>query len=157
MSKTPSYTPDSDSDSDTTYSSEEDQSSVNSYDDDNLSIDSDPSSNASTSGTLSPAPEVNDAPPLRLIQPLFGDPNYLKSGDHVAMVLDGMWNTVVLMSNTGRKHLQNNSLYWNFKTLDGSLTTGSYLFPGQAWGVLRDDDKNVDLSRVEIVLPRNPP
>ena len=41
--------------------------------------------------------------------------------------------------------------------MDGSNPTGGYLFPGQAWGVLRDELVNVDLSSVEIVMPRGYP
>jgi hypothetical protein len=54
-------------------------------------------------------------------------------------------------------NVENHSLYWNYSALDGSNPTGGYLFPGQAWGVLRDELVNVDLSSVEIVMPRGYP
>ena len=43
----------------------------------------------------------------------------------------------------------NHSLNLSYEALDGSNSAGSYLFPGRAWDVLRDD---VDLSTVDIVL-----
>jgi hypothetical protein len=74
-------------------------------------------------------------------------------GDVVALVQGDAWCKVVLSSHSGHKDVKDQSLYWNYAALDGSKTTGSYLFPGDSWGVLRDDDAQVDLSQVDIELP----
>ena len=76
-------------------------------------------------------------PKLHLFQPLYGEPNYLAAGDIVAVVQDDCWC----------------SLYWTYTFLDYSNPVGGYLFPGQAWGVLRGELASVDLCDVEIVLP----
>ena len=73
-------------------------------------------------------------PRLRLIQPQFGDANYLRSGETIALVYNDVWCKAILQSNTGRKRVKNKSLYWNYKLIDDSIETGGYLFPGQAWG-----------------------
>ena len=59
-------------------------------------------------------------------------------------------------SHSGLKDAKDHSLYWNYAALDGSNPTGSYLFPGESWGVLREEDAQVDLSTVNIVLPGQP-
>ena len=64
---------------------------------------------------------------------------------------------MILTSHSGYRDDENHSLYWNYSALDGSNPTGGYLFPAQAWGVLRDELVNVDLSSVEIVMPRGYP
>ena len=92
-------------------------------------------------------------PKLHLFQPLYGEPNYLAAGDIVAVVQDDCWCKVILASHSGVKDVFNNSLYWNYTALDYSNPVGGYLFPGQAWGVLRGELANVDLSDFEIVLP----
>ena len=95
---------------------------------------------------------------MHLFQPLYGEPNYLAAGDIVAVVQDDSWCNVVLTPHSGVKDEFNNSLYWNYAALDYSNPVGSYLFPGQAWGVLRGgvlrrELASVGLSDVEIVLP----
>ena len=91
-------------------------------------------------------------PTLHFFQPLYGEPNYLAAGDIVAVVHDDCWCKVVLASHSGVKDVFHNSLYWNYTALDYSNPVCSYLFPGQAWGVLRVELASVDLSDVEIVL-----
>ena len=97
----------------------------------------------------------NQPPPIRLqlFQPLYGQKDYLKVGDMVALVQGDSWCKVVLISHSGHKDALQDSLYWNYSALDGSNPTGSYLFPGQAWGVLRGDLSHVDLSVMDIIMP----
>jgi len=83
---------------------------------------------------------------------LYGQDSYLRAGDTVALVQGDSWSKVILTSHSGHRDAQNHSLYWNYEDLDGSHPEGSYLFPGQAWGVLRNELVDVDLSSVEIVL-----
>ena len=92
-------------------------------------------------------------PTLHLSQPTYGQKKYLKVGDVVALVQGDAWCKVVLSSHSGYRDVKDQSLYWNYAALDGSNTTGSYLFPGESWGVLRDEDAQVDLSQVDIELP----
>ena len=170
MFKTPTYTPDSDSDDDTVCFDdvEEDtniESESTSEDEDRLSYQSSQSTDSplldmsreDMSNVSSPSTSSSPAPIERqrlvLQQPQFGDANYLKPGDFLAIVLNDMWTKVVLINHTGRKQVKHNSLYWNYKTLDGTLYTGSYLVRGQSWGVLRDEWRNVVLSEIDIVLP----
>ena len=104
-------------------------------------------SNPSTSS--SPAPIEWQR--LVLQQPQFGDANYLKPGDFLAIVLNDMWTKVALINHTGRRQVKHNSLYWNYKTLDGTLYTGSYVVRGQSWGVLCDELRDVDLNNCRVV------
>ena len=67
------------------------------------------------------------------------------------------WCKVILTSHSGYRDDENHSLYWNYSALDGSNPTGGYLFPAQAWAVLRDELVNVAISSVEIVMPRGYP
>ena len=92
-------------------------------------------------------------PNLHLIQPAYGQKAYLKVGDIVALVQGDAWCKVILTSHSGHRDAKDHSLYWNYEALDGSNQTGGYLFPGEAWGVLRHQQANVDLSEVEFVLP----
>ena len=92
-------------------------------------------------------------PKLHLFQPLYGEPNYLAAGDIVAVVQDDCRCKVVLTSHSGITDVSHNSFYWNYTALDYSNPVGSYLFPGQAWGVLRGELDSVDLRDVDIVLP----
>ena len=104
--------------------------------------------------------EIHDQPPfptLHLNQPLYGQKSYLKCGDTVALVQGDSWCKVILTSHSGYRDARNHSLYWNYSALDGSQPTGGYLFPGQAWGVLRNELVDVDLSSVEIVMPEGYP
>ena len=96
--------------------------------------------------------EVPPLPRLHLVQPLYGQDSYLRAGDTVALVQGDSWSKVTLTSHSGHRDAQNHSLYWNYEALDGSHPEGGYLFPGQAWGVLRNEFVNVDLSSVKIVL-----
>ena len=91
-------------------------------------------------------------PKLHIFQPLYGEPNYLAAGDIVAVVQQDCWCKVVLTSHSGVKDVFNNSLYWNYTALDYSNPVGGYLFPGQAWWVLRGELASIDLSDFEIVL-----
>ena len=65
----------------------------------------------SSSMPISPAPVQQQQ--LVLQQPPFGDANYLKAGDRLAVALNGMWTKVALINHMGRKQLRHNSLYWN--------------------------------------------
>ena len=94
---------------------------------------------------------------LHLYQPLYGQKSYLKPGDIVVLVQDDYWCKVILHSHTGRRDAMNHSLYWNYSALDGSRPAGGYLFPGQAWGVLRNELVDLDLSKVDIILPDENP
>ena len=95
-------------------------------------------------------------PTLHLSQPVYGQKNYLKVGDIIAIVQGNVWCKVVLSSHAGHKKAKRKSLYWNYAAMDGSNPTGSYLFPGESWGVLRDEDIHVDLAQVDILLPNQP-
>ena len=94
---------------------------------------------------------------LHLYQPLYGQKSYLKPGDIVVLIQDDYWRKVILHSHSGRKDAKNHSLYWNYSALDGSRLAGGYLFPGQAWGVLRNELVDLDLSKVDIVMPGENP
>ena len=94
-------------------------------------------------------------PVLHLVQPHFGEESYLRVGDILAIVQGDFWTKVVLTSHSGTHEATNSSLYWNYTDLDGSNPVGSYLFPGQAWGVLRNESALVDLSAVKIILPKD--
>ena len=98
-----------------------------------------------------------ELPKLHLFQPFYGQKSYLRCGDIVALVQGDSWCKVILASHSGYGDARNHSLYWNYSALDGSQPTGGYLFPGQAWGVLRNELVHVDLSSVEIVMPEGFP
>ena len=92
---------------------------------------------------------------LVLYQPKLNDENYLQVGDAVLLVQGQYWCKVILDSHSGDQDEFQGSLYWNYSDPDGSNPTGSYLFPGQSWGVLRGPWKDVtDFSSVQIVLPQ---
>ena len=74
---------------------------------------------------------------LVLYQPKLNDENYLQVGDAVLLVQGQYWCKVILDSHSGDQDEFQGSLYWNYSDPDGSNPTGSYLFPGQSWGVLR--------------------
>ena len=92
-------------------------------------------------------------PTLHFFQPLYGEPNYLAAGDIVAVVQDDCRCKFVFTCHSGITDVSHNSFYWNYTALDYSNPVGSYLFPGQAWGVLRGELDSVDLRDVDIVLP----
>ena len=73
----------------------------------------------------------------------------------IVVVQDHHWQKALLTSHSGICDLRHGSLYWNFTDLDGSNTRGGYLYPGQSWGVLGDRDKYIDLSEVQIEIPKN--
>jgi hypothetical protein len=160
LSPTPTYTPESDSDDDD--DEEPPQHHVRPLfptppHDDELPHDA--AQEAAPHDVALAADEADDQghlqprPTLRLSQPTYGQKKYLKVGDVVALVQGDAWCKVVLSSHSGHRDVKDQSLYWNYAALDGSNTTGSYLFPGDSWGVLRDDDAQVDLSQVDIELP----
>ena len=95
-------------------------------------------------------------PTLPLSQPLYGQKKYLKVGDIIAIVQGDVWCKVVLSSHSGHKNAKKKSLYWNYTAMDGSNPTGSYLFPGESWGVLRGEEIHVDLAQVDIIHPNQP-
>ena len=102
-----------------------------------------------------PLNQCEDHQALHLFQPRFGDPDYLKVGDTIALVFEEVWSKAILQSHTGCKQAKNHSLYWNFKVLDSSFETGGYLFPGQSSGVLRGGFESVQLDDVDIILPED--
>ena len=104
-----------------------------------------------------PLPEVLELPQYRLVQPLFKQPDYLKRGDRILLVQGNEWTQVKLDSHSGTKNATNGSLYWNYSNLDGSNPRGGYLFPNQAWGVLRGDDIELDITQVQLLLPNDIP
>ena len=164
LTHTPKYTPESDSDSECSVSSSSDQeldhtNEVISLSEDvsdlNSSLDTIVSVSSSSHAVVtspSPPPEPQERL-LILNQPLCSDVDYMRPGETIAIVQGDVWCKVLLNSHTGKKHAKRNSLYWNYSALDGSNPTGSYLYPGESWGVLRGDEIHVDLSAVNIVLP----
>ena len=52
-----------------------------------------------------------------------------------------------------RKYSKAKEPYWNFQPLDNTPPAGSFLLPGQAWGVPDEDCRNVNLQDVDIVFP----
>ena len=164
ITTSPTYTPDSDSESDTSEDHENDNEEPE------INVIWEDSSQASDNSTatedtltsprvISSSKSTSSSPQTRkqlfLHQPLLGESDYLKPGDTVLLVQDDEWRKVVLISHTGIKNQRNDSLYWNRKALDGSNPTGGYLFPGQAWGVLRNEWKDADLSEVDIHFPES--
>ena len=85
-------------------------------------------------------------------QPQHADPDRLSQGDVIAVVHEGVWKKARLLSHSGLADLQSNSLYWNYEDLDGTNARGSYLVKGKSWGVLRGTDRELDLSKVNIIL-----
>ena len=138
-------------------STQEDYSTVNS---DLRSISSSEDIHLLRTGT--PPPEehplavLEPQPPsvqIYLRQPHFGQPNYLKVGETVLLVQGDTWQKVILHSHSGVSDAQAGSLYWNYSLEDGSNLTGGYLFPGESWGVLRGEEKDLDISLAEIIIP----
>ena len=89
---------------------------------------------------------------VHLPQPQHADPDRLSQGDVIAVVHEGVWKKARLLSHSGLADLQSNSLYWNYEDLDGTNARGSYLVKGKSWGVLRGTDRELDLSKVNIIL-----
>ena len=93
---------------------------------------------------------------IQLKQPLHGSPDPLRPGEIVVIDKDGYWQRSQLSSHAGKRSLKNGSLYWNLTGLDENWTVGCRLFPGQSWGVLRQEDANLDLDNVMFVVPETP-
>ena len=104
-------------------------------------------------------PLTEDFEPVQyiLVQPLLNQADYLRPGDTVLLVHENEWIKVKLDSHSGFKDASNGSLYWNYSNLDKSNPRGSYLFPNQAWGVLRGNDINLDISQIQLLLPDGTP
>ena len=100
--------------------------------------------------SLPPPEQVLD---VASCQPIFGSSNYLKKGEHIAIVHEGVWCRAILRSHSGHRDVKNGSLYWNYSDPDNKDLRGSYLFPGESWAVLRDSNLNVDLVNTSIILP----
>ena len=151
LTSTPTYTHDSDSDFD-----DEDFSSPLSL---FLTPPHEPVDDFNLPAAVDVVPLLDDPedplsppfPKLHFFQTLYGEPDYLAAGDLVAVVQDDCRCKVVLTSHSGITDVSHNSFYWHYTALDYSNPVGSYLFPGQAWGVLRGELDSVDLSDVDIV------
>ena len=101
-----------------------------------------------------PIPNNFQRQKLYLKQPVFGNQDYLKTGDKILIVQGDVWSKVILRSHSGRADARNGSLYWNYSDVNDENETGGYLFPGQSWGVLRGDWAQVsDFSDIDIILP----
>jgi hypothetical protein len=97
--------------------------------------------------------EEHDEDVYVLIQPKVKQQDSLKVSETIVIYEDDVWQPTMLLS-INRKFYQRSSYYWNFASLDGSYQRGSYLCPGEAWGVLRGEDLHRDLQALTIIIPR---
>ena len=153
LSQHPHYTPDSDSDS--SSDSDSTQSDIivdcppSPVDQEDNPYDEEADCNPLLPDENLPNPQRS----VHLYQPVYGQPDYLKAGEIVLLVVGDNWVKVQLNSHSGTSDAYGGSLYWNYTSEDGSYQNGGYLLPGQSWGVLRGADRDIDLEETSIVLP----
>ena len=155
LSQHPHYTPDSDSDSSSEYDSAQSEPGFNINGPPSPEAQEDNSFNEETDSNPSLPDETLPIPPtsVHLYQPIYGQPDYLKPGEIVLLVVGDNWLKVELNSHSGTSDAYGGSLYWNYTSEDGSYQNGGYLLPGQSWGVLRGADKDIDVAETSIILP----
>ena len=90
---------------------------------------------------------------LTLLQPMAKSANAPRKGDILAFKMTDGWVKVKLISNSGYKHVKYNSHYWNIMDLSTEEMFGSYLIQDQFWGVLRGEDKEVNLQTTQLMTP----